>query len=98
MTDVATVFQVWHDDSPRFRATHEDAMRWPTGFTHVADVLTTQVEAVFELTNHIDSDWTKNAEVTLLVPNRVRSTSVGDVVVDDTGQAWLCAGMGWEKI
>ena len=32
----------------------------------------------FKMTNHIDSDWTKNDGITMLTPGSARSTSVGD--------------------
>ncbi len=32
----------------------------------------------FKMTNHIDSDWTKNDDITMLTPGSARSTSVGD--------------------
>jgi len=32
----------------------------------------------FKMTNHIDSDWTKNDVITMLTPGSARSTSVGD--------------------
>lgn len=90
-------FEVWHDDHPTFMATHDRAMRWPTDFTHVATVEAPALGAVFQLTNHIDAAWTENTGVTAHV-GRPRSTSVGDVVVDENREAWICAMVGWEKI
>lgn len=29
---------------------------------------------------------------------RCRSMCVGDVAVDETGQAWYCASAGWERV
>lgn len=52
-------------------------------YTKVAVVNATCVEEVFQLTNHIYSDWTENPEIQELPAGRaVRSTSVGDVVRD----------------
>jgi hypothetical protein len=94
------VFQVWHDNEPRFRGTFADVKRWrmgQDGYTQVATVDAETLDDVFERTNHIDQPWETNPGVTLL-GGRARSTSVGDVVVDQDGQAWLCASAGWERI
>jgi hypothetical protein len=50
-------------------------------------------EEVYRLTNHIDRDWRENALVKSMSPNPPRSTSVGDVIVQDH-KAWLvdCSG------
>ena len=69
----------------------------PEGYDMVAEVECIDEEDVFRATNHIDSDWTKNPEV-ISVTGRCRSTSVGDVVVDEDGVALYCAGCGWEDL
>ena len=62
----------------------------------VADVEVKSLEQVFELTNHIDSDWTKNAGVAA-VPGQHRSTSVGDVYLLDSD--FYCVSMvGLKKL
>ena len=43
----------------------------------------------FKMTNHIDSDWTKNCGVTMLTPGSARSTSVGDRM-----RLWVRKGNG----
>lgn len=52
---------------------------------------------VFELTNHIDHDWTENPGVTAIDPQaRHRSTSVGDLICDITNsKAWVVAAVGF---
>jgi hypothetical protein len=62
-----------------------------------------KLEEVFDNTNHgapgiPEEGWQKNPLVTMLVPESVRSTSVGDVVVDEVGRAWLCKPMGWGRL
>lgn len=80
---------------------------FPEGYDKVADLDVggkDWLEQVFECTNHIDSDWTKNPQVKKLYPNsltgalahRQRSTSVGDVVVNGT-ERWYCAPIGWVR-
>ena len=62
------------------------------------------LEDVFRLTNHIDHDWTKNPEVKAFgnehraFGNEHRSTSVGDIVVTETGDRYICQSFGWKKL
>jgi len=68
----------------------------------VAAVDCEDVEDVFRLTNHINSDWRDNFEVTWHLRGEcghgLRSTSVGDVVRTPDGRWLLVAGAGWEDI
>lgn len=43
------------------------------------------LETAYRLTNHIDSDWTKNSGIFMYVCEPVRSSSVGDVFELDNG-------------
>lgn len=58
-------------------------------------VLVTEVDSlfnedeIFRMMNVVDGDE-------LPVRLGVRSMSVGDVIVDETGRALFCAGAGWE--
>ena len=62
----------------------------------VAVVHGTDVENAFYFTNHIDKAWFDHINVKVVKESR--STSVGDLVEDEDGQLWLCAGCGWEKV
>jgi hypothetical protein len=78
------------------------AMRWYADkslyYTHVADVVA-PLEQVFTLTNHIDHPWTDNSEVVWLATSRIRSTSVGDIIVSsESGQAWLVMPVGMQEL
>ena len=78
------------------------AMRWYADkslyYTHVADVVA-PLEQVFALTNHVDHPWTDNPEVVWLATSRIRSTSVGDVIVSsESGQAWLVMPVGLHEL
>ena len=78
------------------------AMRWYADksmyYTHVADVVA-PLEQVFTLTNHIDHPWTDNPEVVWLATSRIRSTSVGDIIVScESGQAWLVMPIGLREL
>jgi hypothetical protein len=64
----------------------------------VATVECDSLGEVFQLTNHIDHSWTENEGVFALM-ERVRSTSVGDVVMEnESGNLFVCAGCGWEQV
>src|SRR6266487_342192 len=78
------------------------AMRWYADksmyYTHVADVVA-PLEQIFTLTNHIDHPWTDNPEVVWLASSRIRSTSVGDIIVSsESGQAWLVMPIGLQEL
>jgi len=66
-------------------------------FEKVATVFCEDLNDVFRLTNHIDRAWTTNPNV---VPEGYehRSTSVGDVIVDDDSVAWYVAPSGFKRI
>ena len=99
------------NDSQRYAVYHANdvleinlppAMRWyadkSSYYTHVADVVA-PLEQIFTLTNHIDHPWTDNPEVVWLATSRIRSTSVGDVIVSsESGKAWLVMPIGLQEL
>lgn len=91
-------YEVWHRYAPTFTENNprELQLSFPTGFYKVAVVEAEHEGAVFGLTNHIHHSWTENPEIVAL-PNgdRQRSTSVGDVIVNEqTQDAWTIDGIG----
>lgn len=88
---IATVYHTNQDNFYNLSAS------FPDDFVKVADVETSSLGDVFRITNHIDSDWTRNPEVVKLYAEQVRSTSVGDVVVLE-GKAHRCLMCGWGEI
>lgn len=65
-------------------------------YQKVALVETKDLDKAFELTNHIDQDWTENKGVTpLKLMNR--SSSVGDIFVLDN-EAYIIKSLGFEKL
>ena len=89
-------FIVYHlNERPRGMVT-------PPRFTNSTYTLTAIVEAtdldeVFRLTNSIDSFWGANPEVKWHLGPECRSTSVGDVVLDENAKGFLCESIGWKK-
>ena len=73
--------------------------RLPTesSFQLVAEVDSLDLNKVFELTNHIDHDWTENSEVNLISNRTPRSTSVGDVIVVED-KHFLVEPVGWKEV
>jgi exoribonuclease R len=75
-----TLVYVFHNSNDRFRVAGD-----PDHCANLTLVTTVTVpegekplRAAFRLTNHIDTDWTKNTEVAA-APGEHRSSSVGDV-------------------
>jgi hypothetical protein len=99
------------NDSQRYAVYHANdvleinlppAMRWYADksmyYTHVADIVA-PLEQIFTLTNHIDHPWTDNPEVVWLATSRIRSTSVGDIIVSsESEQAWLVMPVGLQEL
>jgi hypothetical protein len=89
------------DDVPYVAELFRKTARAPafSPFDHyemVAEVESDDLDEVFEKTNSIDAPWVFNQGVAP-VRDRLRSTSVGDVMV--LGEvAYVVAGMGFERI
>lgn len=75
-----------------------DASLWPDGFRLVAAVKTNDKEKAFELTNSIDSDWTLNPEAGAFFRGQSRSTSVGDIMIDEKGTMWQVEAFGFREL
>lgn len=89
-------FTVWHAIKPNFGFGVSPEFN-EQNYQRVAIVESPSVDEVFRITNHIDQSWTKNPEVIKFV-GQPRSTSVGDVVVAETGTTYRCEMAGWSKI
>ena len=90
-------FKVYHKNEMKFGFNTPETFN-KSDYTMVAEVESADLEDVFRITNHIESDWTKNPEVIKIHGGRCRSTSVGDIVEDENGNFHYCAGCGWENI
>ena len=69
---------------------------FPSDYVLVAEVETNSKDVAFERTNSIDCAWFDNEGV--IVHEKARSTSMGDVVVLPNGEAHLCEMLGWSLI
>jgi hypothetical protein len=79
------MYTLFHNLNPMAMLYPQDYERcWFTNrdqhFTRVAEI-DASLERIFAVSNHIDTDWTKNAEVIWSASDALRSTSVGDVIV-----------------
>jgi hypothetical protein len=93
-------FQIWHNCLSGHKSFSQDSKdMFPKGYLYIADVETNDINKVYELTNNIDNQWFANPGVTAHCPARYhgRSTSVGDVVVDENGKRFVCASVGWKE-
>jgi len=92
-------YTVYHTKHESFAAgVLGDEVPFPEGFEKVAVVETASgLESVWAITQHVESDWTKNEAVQETFMDRCRSTSVGDVIVDEEGKRFRCAFVGWEE-
>lgn len=88
--------KVYHDK--RFPAIGRDTRSFPEDFVEVAELATEDLGEIFQLTNHIDQDWSLNEGVRKIVDGPVRSTSVGDVVALSSGAVLLCRTLGWKEV
>lgn len=66
-------------------------------YMKAAEVTASCKDQVFSLTNNIEHAWTLNKQVKSTGLSN-RSTSVGDVVLDSLGIAWMCDFSGWKKL
>jgi len=100
-----TLFYVFHGAMvPAYIKNNDDArihyLNNRTTFKRVARVDADTLSKVYELTNHVDTDWNENSEVTMLV-ERARSTSIGDLiakVTDDAIDFFMVGNYGFEEI
>jgi len=66
-------------------------------YRYVATVQSDDLDKVYELTNHIDSDWQEGSRVTVAKGAKTRSTSIGDVLINSTG-IWVVAPDGFDCV
>ncbi|WP_321820904.1 MULTISPECIES: hypothetical protein [unclassified Burkholderia] len=65
----------------------------------VAELDARDLEDVFERTNTIEREWWNNPGVDpKFSGSGCRSTSVGDIIVDERGVAHLCSPSGWTDL
>jgi hypothetical protein len=81
-------FQVWHAD-------HAEAIDFPERFTRVATVRAENLVDALRLTQRGDRPWQENVGV-FAKPDVARSTTVGDVILDDQATAYRVKADGFE--
>jgi hypothetical protein len=95
-------FKVYHDIHPSFGRNQAPAFN-AVNYEKVADLDITgrkrcDIEEAYVDTNHITCDWTTNKSVVWHKADKLRSTSVGDVIVDESGDGFLCEPTGWTNL
>ena len=95
MKTITGPLKVYHN--PNFTRAHFSGPM-PTEETCVlvATVETANLDTAYERTNSFDHHWIENSGLTVHNGNRHRSTSMGDLIVDKNGNAFICAAFGWQ--
>lgn len=95
------IIKVWHN-LRTFSPDRDKPALWPHHFSHVADVISDEPEAAFELTNTIHRPWWENDDVTwtpeVAAKGGARSTSVGDVLELPDGNLLLVKATGFGEM
>jgi hypothetical protein len=81
--DKKIIFTVYHVVKPTFREDFDPKSEFKPVAIIIRNVdesvpQATLLDEVFGMTNHVDSDWTKNDNITWVAEGSQRSTSVGD--------------------
>lgn len=69
-----------------------------TEYKLVAELDSSDLEEIFDLTNHVTKPWPTNEGVEMKTEAPVRSTSVGDVVRLPDMTYHLCLSIGWRDV
>jgi len=89
--------KVFHLKDGKFPTLNTSGLQFPEDYELAAEVEAEDLEVAFFLTNSIDHSWHKN-EGAKPTGASARSTSTGDVVVDDNDKAWMCEMVGWREL
>ena len=99
-----TMYHLLHAINPTFREIeNRDTLNYDD-FALVGMIWATVLEDLFCKTNHIDAPWHEKAKADIeLLQAREdgrppRSTSVGDLAIDNEGVIWCCAVCGWKEL
>ncbi len=69
---------------------------WPGEYHLVARVKAKSLEGAYARTQHIDHPWHENPEIETI--RFSRSTSIGDVIQDESGRFWAVASFGFSQL
>lgn len=68
-------------------------------YAEVAHVEARDCEEAYRLTNHIEADWTHGPAIKRLAgQDGTRSTSIGDILMDEEGRLHRVAFVGFEEL
>jgi hypothetical protein len=90
-------FKVYHSKHHDFQVVDIAAFN-EENYVLVAEVDAEHEDDAYKLTNTIHGPWVLNEEVRPTMPGRLRSTSVGDVIVSPDGTRLLVLPVGWRVI
>lgn len=89
-------FEVYHATNPNFGM--GKPKEFPKEYRHIATVRCKNLDDVFRVTNHVDRPWHENPDIKMVWKEVPRSTSVGDIVVDQDGNQWRVESVGWKHL
>ncbi|MBL7163237.1 MAG: hypothetical protein ISS57_11570 [Anaerolineales bacterium] len=69
---------------------------WPIEYHLVARIKAKNIEEAYAKTQHIDNAWHDNPDVETI--RFSRSTSIGDVIQDESGRFWVVASFGFTEL
>jgi len=68
-------------------------------FVFMGDIEARTLDSVFHILNQDEGPLTTQERQDFIREKQVHtSMSVGDVAVDEAGEAWVCASLGWERV
>ena len=88
-------FQVFH--SNKLMGVFIDQI-FPQDYKKVADVKANNIDDVYSSTNSFEEFWGNNENVTVFGDKKYRSTSMGDIIVDENNNVFRCAFIGWDNL
>jgi hypothetical protein len=95
------MFKLFHAMTRETRFTHKPEnfkIHHREEFEHIANITCESLEQAFELSSNTYRPWCENPEVQIVNGNKHRSTSVGDVLMDESGSFYMAAPAGFTKI
>jgi len=94
-------YEIYHADARVFRNTllgEYDDIDPQKDYSCVARITAQNVDDAYRLSNSIDHYWGDNPEVLITFRSALRSTSVGDIIVDPEGVKHRVARMGFTRL
>jgi len=91
------IYRVFHHQPGTLGFMFPGQLQFPEDYDQVADVEGDDLDQVYRLTQNLDGeDWTSGPRVSNVQITEARSSSVGDMFVDEDGRLWQVDFIGWK--